>query len=119
MNDESAIKRIVTEDAYMQSSEGLYVAWSLATPPHTFGEWSLLSIAQTVVDKKFVHSVEFVRQLEPEEVDSIYQQPYMWWGMKLVDEPWALVQCREMPQAGYKTARVRFKATDSIKTTGV
>ena len=28
-----------TENKYMESAEGYFVAWSLATPQHSFGEW--------------------------------------------------------------------------------
>lgn len=103
----------------MRSSTGLFVAWSLATPPHAFGEWSFLSIVQEVKGGHLVSSVSFVRPLEESEIDRIYDQPCMWWGMKLKDEPWALVQCRAYLDKSYRHPRASRTFTDSIKNTGV
>lgn len=119
MNDESLMRQIAVQDKYIQSSSGLYVAWALATPPHAFGEWSFVSIVQELKGGHFVSAVSFARPLEEQEIDHIYSQPLMWWGVKLRDEPWALVQCRPHADKSYRHQRRSRVQTDSIKNTGV
>ena len=84
-------------DEYMKSHQGYFVSWSLATPGHQYGTWSLIAIDEVIVpglgDKTSV-VVRFVRSLSGTEIAYIQSQSILWWGMKLEGEPWALVMCR-------------------------
>ena len=84
---------------YFRSEEGHYVAWSLATPPHEYGEWNLISIS--VIDEigatgksRKVVRVEFVRALTPAEVVKIRSRVHGYWGERLRDDQheWVVVR---------------------------
>lgn len=95
MNSQSAVTVNQVADEPMKSRGGYFVAWSRATPGHGFGEWSLISINQELNSAgKLVNVTTFVKALSGAEIAHLKNQPYLWWGVNLRDEPWSLVFCR-------------------------
>lgn len=93
MNTNTRATTAEVGDDYMKSKEGYFVAWSLATPGHQFGEWSLLAFDEETEGVLVSVKVRFVRALSGVEIAHIQSQSYLWWGMKLENEPWALIKC--------------------------
>lgn len=107
---------------YMKSSQGYFVAWSLATPGHAHGEWSLLALDEEMEmingEETIKIVIRFVRPCSGAEIVHIKSQSYLWWGMKLESEPWALVKCCPSLGAGQIHVHVAVDR-NPLRATGV
>lgn len=81
------------EGEYMKTESGLFVAWSSAPPPHSFGDWSLVKVnIITTITKKKQWQIEFVRAMTTAEVAAVTAGK-LCGGMQLPDgKLWALVK---------------------------
>ena len=133
MNDEATVRDLVAQSAgqseYLKTINGLYFAWSLATPPHNYGDWSLLSLRQELSEDPLtkrvvlVDRVEFVQALSEDDIEYISQRIKRCHGLKLKDHPWSLVSGRlEIDQSTSYTPQVRkfpVHPIDPLSRTGV
>ncbi len=86
------------EDMFLRTASGLYVAWSLDVPSR-WGEWALVEVIlsqsrQSKPGFKFSQVVPN-RAMYLEEVQILRGRPLLFWGMKVVNAPWALVMCQK------------------------
>lgn len=109
---------------YLKTSDGYYVAWSLEVPS-PYSEWSLVSVLcpqkprlQLLCDWKPRLMVVPYRPLTNEEVSQIKNRPLLLWGMKVVDQPWALAMCQP---SGFstRTSVSSLSRYDSSRSIGV
>ena len=106
---------------YMQKiDEGraYFVAWTLVPPPHHYGEWALVSRLPISSQPSSQVRVQFHRALSPTEIRAICSAPYLWWGMKLANQPWALVMCTPGTSLGIVSVSECYPV-DSLRSTGV
>jgi hypothetical protein len=119
-----------TIDRYMKKLEGkqeYFVAWSLATPPHQYGQWSLVTVLQSkktrrsgrLVEAVSTLKVQFKRALIAPEIEAIYAMPYMWWGVKVSNQPWALLECRSNSKGYQSRLMLSQPIVGSLRSTGV
>lgn len=88
MNDHNMARRLVEEVSYWEYEPGCFIAWSLHAPAvPEYGDWALISF-------KVDGSIVFRRKLESDEIVKIKSEPFMVWGKKLKNEPWAIVERR-------------------------
>ena len=110
-----------TAATYMKKIDGgsaYFVAWPLATPPHQYGDWALVSLLHASGQRCNSLQVQFHRTLSSPEISAICSAPYLWWGMKVLSQPWALVQCQ--PGVSMYTATPgQYQPVDSLRNTGV
>lgn len=79
------------EGEYLQITEEHYVAWPLATPPHDFGDWSLVKMVASVQsDGTEILKAKFLRTLTQSEIERLTNK-FWFYGLK-IKEPWALVK---------------------------
>jgi hypothetical protein len=87
-----------SEDLFIRTSGGLYVAWSLNVPS-AWGDWVLVEVVTSQRGRR-THKLNTIqiypyRAMCEEEVQGLRRCPLLLWGMKVANAPWALVLCRE------------------------
>jgi hypothetical protein len=88
-----------SEDLFIRTTGGLYVAWSLDVPS-MWGEWALVEVvlSHSGSRKNRLSTTRIIpyRAMCREEVQALRQRPLLFWGMKVTNAPWALVLCRQV-----------------------
>ena len=110
-----------SEDRYLRMAGGLYVAWPL-TVPSAWGEWVLVEwiVPSNSRDRLPTIGMQInpQRALVDEEVWIIKSRPVLFWGMKVMQAPWALVMCREVVTSPIKLPK-RTGPTNTTRAIGV
>ena len=107
------------EDKYMRlkTGNGLWVACFQGMPGHQYGEWSLVDLRK--ITRQSERKVVFRRQLTVTEIHHIKHLPYQLWGMKVRNQPWALVMCRPTLYGGMGGEAVSQIGRDAKESVGV
>ena len=87
-----------SEDMFLRTAGGLYVAWPLDVLSH-WGGWTYVEVIVTPPRyNPYTHDgIQVIpkRALLEEEVWALRSRPLLFWGMKVTHAPWALVMCRK------------------------
>lgn len=88
-----------SEDSFIKTAGGLYVAWSL-TVPSQWGDWVLVELLcahkRAPQPSHCISQVVPIRAMAAQKVQELRCRPLLFWGMKVPNAPWALVLCRQV-----------------------
>lgn len=119
MSKEPCVHAIAGPEGYLKRGE-YFIAWSLATPPHHYGEWSLLAPLEQVTADGVGTTLVWRRALKAHEVAEIESRTTCRFGVKLAGEPWALVRgCRLYEPVAVDLVYRSSGTDDPLRRTGV